>query len=173
MEQFKLLKDIIIPIVSAIIGGLFTFLGVCITIKHEKKKEKEAERLSNKPLFYRLDVRQKYDYNKAVDFCLGVSNFDDKAGQIFGVIKNTDNAILIIKGVSVNNKLYKSLYGNIIDKNQIANVYVNVSKKLDESDEIIFIIKDVMENEYKYKVEVQYKDCKYGEMIGFKEIKNM
>ena len=173
MEQFKLLKDIIIPIVSAIIGGLFTFLGVFITIKHEKKKEKEEERLANKPLFYRLDLRQEYDYNKAVDFCLGVGNFDDKAGQIFGVIKNTDNAILIIEGVSVNNKLYKSLYGNVIDKNQIVNVYVNVSKKLDESDEIIFIIKDIMENEYKYKVEVQYKDSEYSEMIGFKEIKNI
>ena len=173
MEQFKILKDIIIPIVSAIIGGLFTFLGVFITIKHEKKKEKEEERLANKPLFYRLDLRQEYDYNKAVDFCLGVGNFDDKAGQIFEKKKNTDNAILIIEGVSVNNKLYKSLYGNVIDKNQIVNVYVNVSKKLDESDEIIFIIKDIMENEYKYKVEVQYKDSEYSEMIGFKEIKNI
>ena len=43
MEQFKILKDITIPIVSAIIGGLFTFLGVFITIKHEEKKRKKRD----------------------------------------------------------------------------------------------------------------------------------
>ena len=51
MDNVEILKNIIIPIVSAIIGGLCTFLGVLITILHEKKKEKEERLLANKPLF--------------------------------------------------------------------------------------------------------------------------
>lgn len=171
MDNMEILKNIIIPIVSAIIGGLCTFLGVLITILHEKKKEKEERLLVNKPLFYRLDLRQEYEHKSAVDFCLGVGNFDDKKGQIFGVIKNTDNAVLIIDGVSVNGKLYKSLYGDVVDKNQIFNLYVNVSEKVNKEDEIVFFVKDIMENKYEYKVETRYKDEKYSEIIGFKEIK--
>ena len=137
MECNEIIKDIIIPIVSAVIGGLCTFLGVFLTILHEKKKEKEERLLSNKPLFYRLDLRQEYEAKSAVDFCLGVGNFDDKEGQIFGVIKNTDNAVLIIDNVSVNDKIYKSLYGDVVDKNQIFNLYINVSEKINKDDEII------------------------------------
>lgn len=76
MDNMEILENIIIPIVSAIIGGLCTFLGVLITILHEKKKEKEERLLANKPLFYRLDLRQEYEYKSAVDFCLGVGNFE-------------------------------------------------------------------------------------------------
>lgn len=171
MDNMEILENIIIPTVSAIIGGLCTFLGVLITILHEKKKEKEERLLANKPLFYRLDLRQEYEYKSAVDFCLGVGNFDDKEGQIFGVIKNTDNAVLIIDGVSVNGKLYKSLYGDVVDKNQIFNLYINVSEKINKEDEIIFVVKDIMENKYEYRVETGYKDEKYSEIIGLKEIK--
>lgn len=171
MNFYIILKEIVIPIISAIIGGLCTFLGVFMTIRHEKRKEKEERLLANKPLFYRLDLRQEYEYKSAVDFCLGVGNFDEKEGQIFGVIKNTDNAVLIIDGVSINGKLYKSLYGDVVDKNQIFNLYINVSEKINKEDEIIFVVKDIMENKYEYRVETRYKDEKYSEIIGFKEIK--
>ena len=171
MDDIEILKSIIIPIISAIIGGMCTFLGVFITILHEKRKEEEERLLANKPLFYRLDSRQEYDYKKAVDFYLGVRNLGDEAGQIFGVIKNTDNAVLIIEGVSVNGKLYKSLFGDVVDKNQIFNFHINVSEKINKEDEIIFIVKDIMENKYEYRVETKNKDEKYSEIIGFKEIK--
>ena len=171
MTYIEIIKDIIIPIISAIIGGLFTFLGVFITIKHEKNKERNERILSNKPLFCRLDYRQEYDTKETIDFCLGVGNFDDKAGQIFAIIKNTDNAVLIIGGVMVNGKIYKSLYGDVVDKNQIFNLYINVSKEINKDDEIIFIVKDIMENQYKYEIEIKYENEKYCEIIGFKEIK--
>ena len=127
--------------------------------------------LSNKPLFYRLDLRQEYEAKSAVDFCLGVGNFDDKEGQIFGVIKNTDNAVLIIDNVSVNDKIYKSLYGDVVYKNQIFNLYINVSEKINKDDEIIFTVKDIMNNKYKYRIETKNEDEKYSEIIGFKEVK--
>lgn len=167
MEGNEILKDIIIPIIASVIGGLFTVWGVYLTIKYEKEKEKEEKILSHKPLICRLDPMQQYDAKDTVDFRLEDSNSEEKR-KIFGVIKNTDNAILLIEGVSVNGKLYKSVYGNVVDKNQIFNLYVYVSEKINESDEVLFIIKDIMDNIYKYKLEIKCDD-NYSEIIGFKE----
>ncbi len=167
MECNEILKDIIIPIIASVIGGLFTVWGVYLTIKYEKEKEKEEKILSHKPLICRLDPMQQYDAKDTVDFRLEDYNSEEN-GKIFGVIKNTDNAILLIEGVSVNGKLYKSVYGNVVDKNQIFNLYVYVSEKINESDEVLFIIKDIMDNIYKYKLEIKCDD-NYSEIIGFKE----
>ena len=167
MECNEILKDIIIPIIASVIGGLFTVWGVYLTIKYEKEKEKEEKTLSHKPLICRLDPMQQYDAKDTVDFRLEDYNSEEN-GKIFGVIKNTDNAILLIEGVSVNGELYKSVYGNVVDKNQIFNLYVYVSEKINESDEVLFIIKDIMDNIYKYKLEIKCDD-NYSEIIGFKE----
>lgn len=169
MDKCEILKNIIIPIMSSVIGGLFTVWGVYLTIKYEKRKEKEEKVLSHKPLICRLDPMQQYEYKDTVDFRLEDPDVEEK-GKIFGVIKNTDNAILLIEGVSVNGKVYKSVYGNVVDKNQIFNLYVYVTEVINESDEILFMIKDIMDNIYKYKLEIKCDD-KYSEIIGFKEVK--
>ena len=161
-------KDVVIPIVSAIIGGLFTVGGVYLTIRHERKKEKERIVLANKPLICRLDPMQQYDYKSAVEFDIEEPGEEDK-GKIFGIIKNTDKAILIIDGVSVNGKLYKPRYGNVVDKNQIFYLRIYVSETIKETDDVLFIIKDIMENTYKYKLEIK-SDKKEAEIIGLKEI---
>lgn len=41
--------DILIPLISAVIGGALTFLGVYYTIKKQEKKENRNERLNYKP----------------------------------------------------------------------------------------------------------------------------
>lgn len=47
---------------------------------------------------------------------------------------------------------------------------MNVSNSLNDNDEVIFKIKDIMNNQYDYKVDIKYKDEKYCEIIGFAEI---
>lgn len=173
MDCNEVVKDIIIPIASAIIGGVFTFLSVFITIKHEKKNNREEILLANKPLFCRMDPNQQYDYKSAIDFCMGTGNFDDdKKSQIYGVIKNTDNAILIVDSIYINGKKYESLYGEVVDKNQIFNLYINTFEELNLNDEIVFIVKDIFGNIYRYKIEVKYTDKSFAEIVGFKEIDN-
>lgn len=36
---YDMLRDIWVPLLSGIIGGLFTLIGVILTIKHERKKD--------------------------------------------------------------------------------------------------------------------------------------
>lgn len=168
MNICELLKDIMVPIIASIIGGCFTVGGVYLSIKYEKQKEKEEKILSHKPLIYRLDPMQQYEYKAAVDFRLGGFEAEEN-WELWGIIKNTDNAILIIDGVAINGKIYKPKFGNVVDKNQIFNLYVYVNEKINESDEVIFILKDIMDTTYKYKLDIK-NDDEYSEIVGFKEI---
>ena len=168
MDKYEIIKNIIIPILASIIGGCFTVGGVYLTIKYEKQKEKAEKLLSYKPLIYRLDPMQKYEYKNAVDFKLSDSDIEE-SWELWGIIKNTDNAILIIDGVVVNGKKYKPKFGNVVDKNQIFNLYVYVSEVINESDEVILIVKDIMDNIYKYKLDIK-SDDENSEIIGLDEI---
>lgn len=69
MDNVEILKNIIIPIVSAIIGGLCTFLGVLITILHEKKKEKE-ERKKTKEKKGDTYIKEKdgFPYDEIIEY---------------------------------------------------------------------------------------------------------
>lgn len=49
-----------------------------------------------------------------------------------------------------------------MDKNQIFNLFVNVLKSLNDNDEVIFKIKDIMNNQYDYKVDIKYKEENMG-----------
>lgn len=170
MDCNEIIKDIIIPILSAIIGGVFTFLGVYITIKYEIKKDKEEKKLRDKPIFYRLDSMQQYPYKEAVDFILKENPDAKVEWKIWGILKNTDNAILIIDSVMINGAIYRSLHGDVIDKNQIVNLHIYTDKKVNKENEIIFNVKDIVGNEYTYMIETEESE-KSSEIISFKEIK--
>lgn len=40
--------EILASILGGLVGGLFTFLGVLVTIKHDEKKRNEGEYTANK-----------------------------------------------------------------------------------------------------------------------------
>ena len=66
MNCNEIIKDIIIPIVCSIIGGLCTFGGVYLTIKHENKKSKEdktKKSIHTKSLTLGVSGRGKKKYN--------------------------------------------------------------------------------------------------------------
>ena len=60
--NYEIFVDIVNPIICSFIGGLLTVVGVWLTIKYEKKKDLETQIFNNKPVIYRLDPMQNYDY---------------------------------------------------------------------------------------------------------------
>lgn len=161
--------DIIIPIISALIGGGLTVIGVLMTIRHENKKDKEILRLSNKPIFYRIDPYQEYDYKSAIDYQF---NFEceSRVKQIAGIFKNTDNALLFLNHISVNGKKYFPDFGKVVDKNVIFNIYVNCEENIDNNTEVIMCTNDVLNNEYRYKLNFETSDKETMYVLNFEEI---
>ena len=68
MKFYEIYKDIIGPILCSIIGGICTVIGVYLTIRYEKNKEKNELKERNKPLFYRIDSRQEFDSRSATEY---------------------------------------------------------------------------------------------------------
>ena len=48
---------------------------------------------------------------------------------------------------------------------------IRSANDLNKDDEIIFTVKDIMNNKYKYRIETKNEAEKYSEIIGFKEVK--
>ena len=169
-------KTIILPIICSLIGGGLTLLGVVITIKHENKINRSNNNLNNKPLFYSKNVINK---NKRLSLDTDIScsfydsNHESKMIGLYGVIKNTDKALLIMKKINVNSKEYYP-DNTIFEKDKLISINLYVDQKLKKSDKIKLIISDINGNEYTYKIlftlyEEEYKsDPAY--IMDFKEI---
>lgn len=144
------IKEIVIPIVSALYGGLLTLVGVAWTIKQNNIDRKNEKRLSVKPLIYPLSCLSDYDYKNAVDLFF-IKDDNSKVKNIIGVIENSDNGILIIESAIVNGEEYKLFNKAVIAKNKDAHVLVYTEKEVNI--ETLYIIgKDVLGNTIKYKL---------------------
>ena len=168
MKCDEIISNIIIPIVSALIGGGLTLIGVLLTIKFENKKRKEEIRIANKPLFYLIDPMQNYDSKRTTDFEFSAEGIET-SGFLEIIFRNTDNAILLFDYISIGNQKYYSQNGNIVDKNTTFCIYLYPDKniKVNEND-IIFSINDSLNNNYKYKLGFKTHESKYIDV--FKEI---
>lgn len=70
---YEMTRDMIIPVVSAIIGGGLTLLGVIFTIRHENKKTLSAYRESIRPFFVIEEIkRTKVNFEEVY-----ISYYDD------------------------------------------------------------------------------------------------
>ena len=154
MDFYKIYVDIIGPILCSIVGGAFTVIGVYLTIRNERRKEAKENQLSNKPLFYRIDPMQDYDNKSSIDYIMK-SNNEIKDYKLYGIFKNTEKAIMILDYISVNDKKYYPKNGNVVDKDKIFNLHIYLEEGLKSNDEVILVINDVLDNQYKYKIEFE------------------
>ena len=143
------IKEIVIPIVSALYGGILTLIGVAWTIKQNNDDSKNEKRLSVKPLVYPLSRLSEYDYKNSINIeFVKVDRSEDK--HIIGVFQNSDNGILIIENAIVKGVEYKLFNKAVIAKNKAANVFVYTD---DTEIETMYIVgKDVLGNKIKYKL---------------------
>ena len=170
MDCKEILIYIVMPIVSALIGGGLTLVGVLFTMKFEATKIKEERKTVNKPLFYVIDPMQQYDNNNSSNFDFVNEKIGTSRGFITIIFKNTDKTILVLDYISINNVKYYSKNGNIVDKNTVFNTYVHIpnGEKVDYTSNIVFSIKDSIGNNYKYKL--SYKDKKSNYISQFEEL---
>lgn len=154
MENFNVWLDIVLPIGCALISGGLTVLGVLLTIRHENKKNKETIKLSKKPIFYRIDPQQEFDFKGAHYFQFNFHSKKDGT-EIEGIFKNTDNSILILDKVVANGKEYYPSFGKVVDKNITFYLYVYLDENINSDDELFMVVKDVLNNEYHYKIEIE------------------
>ena len=168
MDPF--ITDVAVPVISALIGGGLTMLGVKWTINAQRKENSENQRLAVKPLFYALHPMQDYDYKSAKDFFLqerGIAN----TRRAFGIIKNTDNGVLIIDKFVGERHEYIPANGNMVDKGMIINLYVDINPD-DNLNVAQLHVRDVLNNKYIYDVSINsFGSDGHIEFSDYKEVK--
>lgn len=153
---------------GSILGSVITLFGVYQTIKYEKEKDIEKNKLDNKPYFYNVDPFSNYDYENTMQFILSedASYKDKKYSEQLAIIKNTDNAILIIDHISIDDINYYPAMGEVIDKNQMVYLEIFSNKEIEVND-IKLYVKDIIGNTYTYMLVYNAQDEK---IVQLKEI---
>lgn len=164
----EIISNIVVPILSAIIGGALTLFGVWLTIHRDKKRDEENLKKSVKPWIYVEDNYDHYDYKDKNYINLAVSSESVLRNCFKIYIKNTDNGIGIVDKLVTKNQTYIPVFGEILEKNKVTSLNIYYQDKSENLQDMILYIKDVYGNPYKYKVQL----CNNGKRWNIEEISN-
>jgi len=113
---------ILIPLVSALIGGGLTMLGVIVTIKWEAKQKKQENIEKALPIIINVSD-ELIPKDEEVFRILFESDGDDKH-TICGMFKNTDNGILFLDSIKTETKEYLPVNASTVEKNTYFSIII-------------------------------------------------
>ena len=127
------LRDVVTAVISALYGGLLTLIGVAWTIKHTNEEKRKEEAKAIHPFIYPFNSRNDFDAKELLTICFFDSSSDKtkSKNRYIGMIKNTDNGILILKEIIVDSERFYIKYGDILDKNRFAQIILSTEKELE------------------------------------------
>lgn len=144
------LRNIIIPIVSAVYGGLLTLVGVAWTIRHTQKEQKEEEIKKSKPIFTFNMLLDPLDNITGKKVC-----FDDNLVQypcnVTAEIENSDQSVFSIEKVYHDNKWWTVEGNRIVLPNKVVIFDFNFSTDVNN---LFMEVKDTLGNSYYYEIKV-------------------
>ena len=174
-------KEVLIPVIAAVYGGLITLVGVAWTIrKGEENRKKDRNQLE-------LD-RKEEERKKVIPFVTLTKNFSSskslkikyscldnyericKKTKCYGIevknfaIKNISSIPFIIKAISLNGMLLEYEPAFVLEKNGEITLEVT-GNRIVKSEEMLkdlcLILYDVFENKYQVQCVLSYKAAEF------------
>ena len=158
----ELIRQIIVPIYAAVIGGVLTLVGVAWTIRHstkerelaEEKREterKEEEKKKAKPLFTFDMVYQNINDVTGKKFC-----FDDNVRpyscHVLAIIENSDRSVFSLERIYHDKSWFSISANKVILPN--ARIYLDFT--FDDISGIFLEVMDTLGNKYYYEIKVLF-----------------
>lgn len=180
-DHLEKLRTIITSIVAALYGGLFTLLGVAITIKKGDQDRKEDERKKHIP--YLNLVKYKDTETPDIDGEIELAPFihiqqksipEDitlKYSYVFLksiFVKNISNSCLILKGILINNRYAEFVNNQIVEANGKVKIPRDDLgyKTYEDALTVKLFALDALRNIYVFDIEIEL--C-YGQEVSYKE----
>lgn len=160
-------KDVVIPMASAIFGGLLTLVGVAWTIRYTAKDKKEDAIKLNKPLLFIMNPLNIDNPDKIVnanlDFCpLEDGNESKKTMKaIFEpfFLKNGDFSYSVLRGIQIDDYYSMLEIGQAFEKNTIYKITFNANFNVNKNPKRVYlIIEDMLNNLYKIDLNFSVND---------------
>ena len=161
--EINWITDVIMPLSSAVVGGLLALVGVRITLNHEKKERKEEQIEKAKPIIinYMLHaVDNKQPYPKYI-----FSNTEKTTDKdITGIFKNTDNGILFFDYIETETKKYYPQHSSAVDRNTVFFVSIKIVNG-ETLKKCIFHCHDIFGTKYYYEASFCFEPGRQSELI--------
>lgn len=158
---FPLLQEVMIPIVSAVYGGLITLVGVAWTIKKTEKDRKEDEMKKAEPMFSFSMLYGEAFANNYSKICFSSYELDKNYNcESFVVIENSIQSSFEMKSIYHDGKKYQ-LQGNTKMISASPNDKCLLSFRFNSPNDIYLIIEDILGNIFYYRVMVL---CNFGKL---------
>ncbi|MBR4490575.1 hypothetical protein IKP13_08085 [bacterium] len=158
-------KEVVIPIVAAVYGGLITLTGVAWTIRRQDSIRIEEEKRKYKPLVFirddtrMLDAEMEQAKEIFVDDPNNRSTSDGihyvyKSGEsVYRInsifVQNTELAYCSLKGIVINEDLIYMIIAQVFNKNQTYRlVFQNLFSFEQRINSVSLLLEDVLENHY-------------------------
>ena len=129
MSDFEIYSGIIIPLVSALIGGGITLLGVILTIKHTNKTRKKDILELYKPVIRCFSPLDDYDYKNSKRIKITDNKNKLYIQSFCGVFYNTDKANFELDEVIINDKVLKIDNNRYIRKSEIFELCIDLNEE--------------------------------------------
>ena len=130
VSDWDIFKDIIIPLACALFGGLVTFIGIFITIKHENKKSRQEYVDRIRPfVVIESALTTKADIKQTIDVVVHTEaeNEEKKDGAIIYrfysfLFTNCGESVFIVDYLKINNRRYECIHISPIKPGECAQV---------------------------------------------------
>ena len=119
--EINWIADVMVPLGSALIGGLLALLGVLITLCREKEELKKERIEKAKPILNNYSLTA-VDRSNFVPVFVFKSNEGENINILEGVFKNTDNGIAFIDYIKTETKTYMPVDSVTVDKNMVFRI---------------------------------------------------
>lgn len=158
MTMKEIIFYIIIPLLSALLGGGLTLLGVLITVNRNNKDRKEDEIKKNKPLLFiveretaKIPENHERKLLRIRKDCLGDCGTKYEFSHI--VVYNGDYSYSAISGIMINDIFYEFETGQVLNKDSYTALSIDGSiANKEDVNSVYLILVDMLENAYKLKV---------------------
>lgn len=150
MDCNTLIISVLVPVVSAIIGGIMTLLGVLITLRAERKQAKSERLAAAKPWLFSVSMDQSYPNKQLLE--MRDPNSTKTEGFISCNIRNTDNATAILDRVESGNITYKPIAGRILEKDSVTELVIRLSACGEQLKNMKIYVRSIYGEEYEYKI---------------------
>ena len=149
------LQTIATALVSALIGGLLTLLGVIMTIKKSDKDKKEERLNQIKPFFYYTPYYEGPEYhngkktNHSKRFQSGNKH---NHGIALGRFVNSDKVEFLLKSILISDQEFLCSFDPAVSKGELFEIFLLSEEKVETPTEYTLKIEDIDKNEMLIKI---------------------
>lgn len=161
--EINWIRDIMMPLLSALIGGFLALLGVFLTLRHEQKERKAEQVDKAKPIVINY-MSHAIDKNTSIPKLRFVADKDSKGHMVTGVFKNTDNGILFFDYIETEKHRYYPQHSSAVDKNTVFIVFLEIVNG-ETFQNCIFYCHDIFETQYYYEASFCFESGRQSELL--------